>query len=482
MSKSFFRKVAFGLSSDARVPDDPLKWALEQIKIVPPIGWKGEIPSGEEQLSKNAHYIYQNRKVLRQQYKNDPIAYKKAKKKLQISSGFKYYEHLEYAIRHDSALNTKTPVYARLTHFWGNHFAITDKNELPIFATGPMHREIIRPALIGNFEDLLYNVTTSWAMIHNLDNSKSVGPDSKSALNKKQRGKTSSINENHARELMELHSISPKAAYNQRDVVELTYLMTGWRHPHSKKRLEANPVIFEKKFHQPGSFTILGKTYDQEDDGEGMLRKVIKDLATHPECKKFITTKLCKHFITERVTSEMINPIIMAWNISNGSLPVIHEALLKQVFLYANKYNNFQLPENWLLQVFNMWGMSWPSSPTDMTSSLGFKPDQKIRIGKRILRQLGHIPFRARQPNGFSDSEADWISPELLFRRIGLLNKLAYKSKKVGLIPRLSKKELNDVVSKNFHNTTEIMQLINKVDNVEEQAILLFSSRWMLRA
>jgi len=482
MSKSFFRKVAFGLSSDAPPPNDPLKWALEQIKTVPPITWKGEIPIGEEQLSKNAHYIYQNRKVLRPKYKNDPVAFKKAKKELQISSGFQYYEHLEYAIRHDTALNSKSPVYERLTHFWGNHFAITDKDELPVFATGPMHREIIRPALVGNFEDLLYNVTTSWAMIHNLDNSKSIGPDSKSALYKKRLGKTSSINENHARELMELHSTSPKSGYNQKDVIELTYLMTGWRHPHSKTRLEANSVIFERKIHQPGSFIILGKTYDQKDDGEGMLRKVIKDLAKHPECKKFIATKLCKHFITERVTAEMINPIIMAWNTSDGSLPVIHEALLKQVFLYANKSEKFQLPENWLLQVFNMGGVPWPSSPIDMTYTFDYNPDKKIRVGKRILRELGHIPFRTQQPNGFSDAEADWISPELLFRRIGLINKLAYKGERLGLTPNLSKKELKDVVSKNFDNVNGIIELINRMDSIEEQTILLFSSKWMLRA
>ena len=482
MSKSFFRKVAYGLNIDTDTPSSPLDWAISQIQNIAPIVWDSEIPTGKSLLKKNADFIYENRKVLRVQYKNDAHGYREARRKLGFKLGKEYHEILEYAIRHNTALKNKAPVFERFLSFWANHFAITDKNELPNYGTGAMHREIIRPALIGSFEDLLYNTTTSWAMIHNLDNSKSVGPDSRKAQRRMERGKTVTINENHARELLELHSISPNAEYTQDDVIQLTYLMTGWRHPHTADRLECNPVTFDWHFHQPGSFKILGNIYDDRGgDGETMLRDLIKDLAQHEHCRKYISYKLCRYFITDYPTEEMVKPVIIAWENTNGNLISIHEAVLKQAFKYSKNYRKFQNPEDWFLQVAHLWNLSWPASEQDMQYNFEDRPSSKMRRVKGVLKQLGHLPFRPKQPNGFSDLEVDWLSPELLLRRISLLNTIANRRRSFNQ-PKLTIEKVPELIEKNFDNHHEVLSLITQASSISDKFISLFASKWMLRA
>ena len=345
-----------------------------------------------------------------------------------------------------------------------------------------MHREIIRPALTGSFEDLLYNTTTSWAMIHNLDNSKSVGPDSRKAQRRMERGKTVTINENHARELLELHSISPNAEYTQDDVIQLTYLMTGWRHPHTADRLECNPVTFDWHFHQPGSFKILGKIYDDRGgDGESMLRDLIKDLAQHEHCRKYISYKLCRYFITDYPTEEMVKPVIIEWENTNGNLISIHEAVLKQAFKYSKNYRKFQNPEDWFLQVAHLWNLSWPASEQDMQYNFEDRPSSKMRRVKGVLKQLGHLPFRPKQPNGFSDLEVDWLSPELLLRRISLLNTIANRRRSFNQ-PKLTIEKVPELIEKNFDNHHEVLSLITQASSISDKFISLFASKWMLRA
>ena len=131
---------------------------------------------------KYGEWIYGDRKVLRKKYKNDKNAYRKAKDKLSIQTGERFFELNEHAIRHYQTKYSNQPVFERFWLFWGNHFAISEKDSLADFSTGPYQREIIRPNMIKTFEDMVQEVTKSWCMIHHLDNSESVGPNSKLSL------------------------------------------------------------------------------------------------------------------------------------------------------------------------------------------------------------------------------------------------------------------------------------------------------------
>ncbi len=416
--KNFFRKVAFGIGPNENVPNDPLKWALNQVDQVQELSWEGKIYSEKELRKFYRDWVYGDREKLRIKYKNDKALYKIKKDELRHETGQKYWESLEIAIRHNEAINSQHPVLAKLWMFWGNFFAISEKDFLANYSTGAYQREIIRPNLNQSFEKMVYDVTTSWAMIHHLDNSESAGPKSITARDEWRRRKKrpASINENHARELLELHTVSPNAGYTQQDVIQLAYIMTGWQQRWSKQSLETGNVFFNHEYHQPGKKIILGKKYGQ---GRKGLSKIIKDLVNHPNCRDFVATRLCKFLITDEPTEEMKRPIINAFKKSDGYLPDIHKAAIKVAFDFNNKYRKFQTPENWFIQLSKIADLQWPPSSKIMeTYKLGFKPTRDQRLPEKILRRIGHHPYRAKQPNGWSDHSDDWMSPELLIRRL----------------------------------------------------------------
>ena len=411
MYNSFYRKVGFGIGINDKVPTNPLKWATDQLDEIPKLLWTGWIPSEKEMRIKYGEWIYGDRKVLRKKYKNDKNAYRKAKDKLSIQTGERFFELNEHAIRHYQTKYSNQPVFERFWLFWGNHFAISEKDSLADFSTGPYQREIIRPNMIKTFEDMVQEVTRSWCMIHHLDNSESVGPNSKRGIESRD-----TINENHARELLELHTVSPEAGYTQDDVINLAYIMTGWGHKWNNKVLETGDVWFDQDKHQKGEKIVLGKKYKNE--GKRELSKVIHDLSNHPQCIKFVSTKLCRHFITDNPTKDMVDPVIKAWTNSNGNLIKIHKAVIQQAYKNNNFTYKFQLPEVWIMQLSRIFDLNLPISSKKMNYEFKFEPSNRQEQLTWYLNEVGHSPYRPKQPNGWSDYEVDWISPELLLRRL----------------------------------------------------------------
>ena len=475
MRRDFFRKVGFGLGLEEAVPDDPLAWAQAQMDAVPPLSWKGDIPSGDSLMDHYAHWVYTDRKVLRERHKTDRKAYKEAKEVLRYETGERFFENLELCIRHDAALNSGAPMFERLWFFWGNHFAITDKDFMPEFATGAYQREILRPHMTGSFTDLVKAATTSWAMIRNLDNSESIGPNSENGKRRKERGKPATVNENHARELMELHTISPAGGYTQEDVIALSYVMAGWETRHTKKRQECNPVRFNQRNHQPGTHTVLGKAYKQRGlDSSNKLMDAIEDLCAHPQCRQFIATKLCRHFICDDPTEAMTAPIVAAWEQTDGHLPAVHKALLQVAWGHTGVEKKFHNPEVWLLQMIKMGGISWPPTPKTMTYSFKNKPRHNQTQPEKTMREIGLSPYRPQQPNGYSDMSSDWLSPELLIRR------LAFASESGGRLPKDI--DFDALIDRNFDNADEVKAYLAPYPTRFGKGEALFPSYWMLMA
>ena len=204
MKKNFFRKVAFGLSPNEKINEDPLNWAKQQFDTVPKFVWEKKLPNLEEQRDRYGKWVYEDREVLREKYKNDRLAYEKEKDNLRVITGEKFFEPLELSVRHSTALASNSPAFERMWHFWGNFFAISEKDFLASFSTGVYQREIIRPNMVNTFEDLVYSVTTSWCMLHHLDNAENIGPNSIEGLreNSDSDNENVGLNENHARELL----------------------------------------------------------------------------------------------------------------------------------------------------------------------------------------------------------------------------------------------------------------------------------------
>ena len=479
MYNSFYRKVGFGIGINDKIPADPLKWATDQLDEIPELLWTGWIPSEKEMRIKYGEWIYGDRKVLRKKYKNDKNAYRKAKDKLSIQTGERFFELNEHAIRHYQTKYSNQPVFERFWLFWGNHFAISEKDSLADFSTGPYQREIIRPNMIKTFEDMVQEVTRSWCMIHHLDNSESVGPNSKRGIESRD-----TINENHARELLELHTVSPEAGYTQDDVINLAYIMTGWGHKWNNKVLETGDVWFDQDKHQKGEKIVLGKKYKNE--GKRELSKVIHDLSNHPQCIKFVSTKLCRHFITDNPTKDMVDPVIKAWTNSSGNLIKIHKAVIQQAYKNNNFTYKFQLPEVWIMQLSRIFDLNLPISSKKMNYEFKFEPSNRQGQLTWYLNEVGHSPYRPKQPNGWSDYEVDWISPELLLRRLWFASNEIPNHVK---IENYSHSFMSLCLERNFDNHERITSMIedlkiNKITKNDLEKIygIICNLPWVLKA
>ena len=479
MYNSFYRKVGFGIGINDKIPADPLKWATDQLDEIPELLWTGWIPSEKEMRIKYGEWIYGDRKVLRKKYKNDKNAYRKAKDKLRIQTGKRFFELNEHAIRHYQTKYSNQPVFERFWLFWGNHFAISEKDSLADFSTGPYQREIIRPNMIKTFEDIVQEVTRSWCMIHHLDNSESVGPNSKRGIESRD-----TINENHARELLELHTVSPEAGYTQDDVINLAYIMTGWGHKWNNKVLETGDVWFDQDKHQKGEKIVLGKKYKNE--GKRELSKVIHDLSNHPQCIKFVSTKLCRHFITDNPTKDMVDPVIKAWTNSNGNLIKIHKAVIQQAYKNNNFIYKFQLPEVWIMQLSRIFDLNLPISSKKMNYEFKFEPSNRQEQLTWYLNEVGHSPYRPKQPNGWSDYEVDWVSPELLLRRLWFASNEIPNHVK---IENYSHSFMSLCLERNFDNHERMTSMIedlkiNKITKNDLEKIygIICNLPWVLKA
>ena len=491
MARSFFRKVGFGLRPDEAIPADPLGWAQAQLESAAPIIWPGRLYSEQEMLQIRTDFVTEEQKI--QRTIRDSQEQKRLRDMLYITSGRHYFEAYELAIRHYQAVHGPAPVFERLVHFWGNHFTIVDKNKLADFNTGALQRETIRPLLGGSIEELVYQVTISWPMLKSLDNFLSRGPNSSFNKNRRERNmEVKSLNENHARELLELHTLSPAGGYSQADVIETAKIMSGWgflRDGKQGERVESRLVGFVPGVHEPGTQMVLGKSYDDKQNydrktkGQSKLRQLVADLVRHPACMEFISAKLCQHFITDNPTARMVAPVIEAWQESDGDLPTIHKAVMAVAWQFAGETRKFQAPETWFLQSARILGMDWPADPQAFATDLTTVPTKAQLAPQRLLRELGHLPFRAKQPNGFPDTEAEWLSPEYLIRRLGVARRMT-QLLKLNARPALPSAYLKAVLARNFEETDRLTHLLRltEEDGMNSRIMLLLCSPEGLQA
>ena len=262
----------------------------------------------------------------------------------------------------------------------------------------------------------------------------------------------------------------------------MSKVMSGWMHRIPKmsskihKKEENVPVRFIEEYHDSGPFNILGKKYTESfgtKAAKSMLRKVIKDLVEHPACISFISYKLCNHFVIQNPGPEIVNPVISAWKKSKGDLKTIHAEVIKQAYKYS-ALKKFQQPETWLIQFMKMGNINFSPKKFDYDFKTMISRDKDMT--RRICKNLGQLPFRPLQPNGWSDYEEDWLSPELLFRRIGVLNAFKNKNK----FKHIDKTFLDEIIRKNFDDDKEVRSFIENVSE-DEKIIALFTSKWMLK-
>ena len=211
----------------------------------------------------------------------------------------------------------------RLVVFWSNHFCISaGKGGLARMWAGSFEREAIRPYVLGRFADMLMAVEQHPAMLFFLDNQQSLGPDSRAGINRK-RG----LNENLAREIMELHTLGVGGGYTQDDVTSLARIMTGWTYAGRQGRLGApGSFVFNANAHEPGAQRVLGKIYPAGGVEQG--EAVLSDIARHPSTAKLIATKFVRHFVADDPPPALVARLQDVFTKTDGDLRALAVALV----------------------------------------------------------------------------------------------------------------------------------------------------------
>lgn len=293
------------------------------------------------------------------------------------------------------AMQTQDSFQARLIDFFSNHFSVS-ANNLKMQALAPtLEREAIAANLTGSFYQLLIAVEMHPAMIIYLNNEQSAGPDSKFAQRKKQRG----INENLAREILELHTMGVNGGYTQNDVKELAMSITGWS-VGNPQRGEKAVFKFRKALHQPGDRFLVGKKYTQQNENQG--KQILYDLSIHPSTARFVCFKIARHFIADQPNDDLVKTMTRTWIRSKGLIPEVLKTMIDHPLSWQKEQKKFKTPREFIISAVRACGR-WDRS----------------KIGPyAALNLLGQAPFGAGSPAGYGDVSSSWDGGEALVSRI----------------------------------------------------------------
>ena len=294
--------------------------------------------------------------------------------------------------------------------FWSNHFAVSiDKGPARLYAA-PMEREAIRPQVLGSFSDLVLAVETHPAMLRYLDNVASVGADSMLVERQSRRARRQGndkpprklgLNENLAREIMELHTLGAEGGYSQADVVEFARALTGWGVPTPRQMDTARSAfVFRDDAHEPGTRRVLGKTYAQH--GQDQARAILHDLALHPATAQHLSLKLARHFVADAPPEALVQRLAKAYLTGGGDLRGWYAALIDDDAAWSEDARKFKTPDDFVVSSMRGGGF-------------GFKRPQEL---ESLLRELGQPVFTPRSPAGFPDTISDWAAGDALRKRL----------------------------------------------------------------
>jgi uncharacterized protein (DUF1800 family) len=382
------------------ISTDPRRWLIDQLE------GPSRLPADFAQLPTTAAALADVQEVRRmQQGDRDRVA--PAPDIVEKFGAVVRRHYLQQtAARFRVAAATDHPFHERLVHFWANHFAVSaDKQPLTALA-GLYENEAIRPNINGRFFDLLLAVESHPAMILYLDNQRSIGPSSRLGLraNRRQSGETVGLNENLAREILELHTLGVDGGYSQADVTAFAHVITGWSIGGGERRAfrEGTPGTFEfrENIHEPGSQVILGKRYSQEGMQQGIA--VLDDLASHPSTAKFIATKLARHFIADDPPASVIDHIARSFLESGGDLPAVHRAVVENAEAWATPLVKYKSPQDYVISAFRAFDR--------------VPEDGRVVVG--ALDLMGQTPFRPGSPEGWPDTADAWGGADALLKRI----------------------------------------------------------------
>ena len=317
----------------------------------------------------------------------------------------------EVAVVQRHRIRTDAPFVERLVAFWSNHLCVSVGKVQVAPVAGHYERTVIRPHVLGRFEEMVLASARHPAMLAYLDNAQSIGPRSRAARGSARRGRERGLNENYARELLELHTVGVDGGYGQEDVEQLALILTGWSvsgiGPRDRSR--SYGFAFRPEVHEPGDKRVLGRTYRASGEEEG--RAVIRDLCRRPETARFVSTKLVRHFVADDPPPDAVDQLTSTFQETEGDLREVSRALVRLDSAWDQVHLKLRHPQDWLTAVFR-----------------AVNADEAAPRAGQILRQLRHTQWAPPSPKGYGDRVVDWADPDSLMNRAELARSLSQRA------------------------------------------------------
>ena len=389
-------RFGLGARPDDAPPADPQRWLLAQLDSYEPL------PKAWQPVPRTPELIDVWNKMQRA-VRQAPEGQRSGIREAYLREGRREYQAAVGA-RTTSALQTSTPFVERLVHFWSNHFAVSVDKLLIVSLAGSFEADAIRPHVLGRFEDLLLAAVRHPAMLLYLDQAQSTGPGS--MVGSRGRG----INENLAREILELHTLGVRSGYTQEDVKEFALSLTGWTLPGDGGAVGGATFRFAPALHEPGTRTILGKHYS--DTGETQARAVIRDLVAAPATALHLARKLARHFVADEPPPALVQRLADTFARTGGDLTGVYQELIGSQEAWHPVAAKFKSPWDWSISSLRALGRT------------AMAPMQAANL----MTQLGQPVWRPGSPAGYSDTAATWAAPDALMRRVEVAQRLAQEA------------------------------------------------------
>jgi uncharacterized protein (DUF1800 family) len=303
----------------------------------------------------------------------------------------------DFLARARLATNTPAAFRERWALFWANHFTVSATKQITSVLIGPFEREAIRPNVFGSFETLLVASSTHPAMLTYLDQAQSIGPGSQIAA--RRRNAKVGLNENLAREIMELHTVGVDAGYTQADVTEFARALTGFSVGRDNED-RAGQFVFRDAAHEPGARAIMGRKYAQGDIEQGLA--VLKDLAADKRTARHVCGKIARHFVSDTPPPALTARLERRWMATGGDLAEVAKALIESPEAWDPTPAKFKTPYEYTLSTWRL---------------IGAEPSAIERLAP-ILTGLGQKPFSPPSPKGWAEDAQTWASPDGLVKRM----------------------------------------------------------------
>jgi uncharacterized protein (DUF1800 family) len=362
------------------------------------------------------------------------------------------------------SMNSNRQLQEVMADFWFNHFNVWMLKGLATLWTGSYEEQAIRPHALGKFRQLLGSVAKHPAMLFYLDNWLNTAPGSSGV-----RGQFKGLNENYARELMELHTLGVDGGYTQQDVVALARILTGWGLERQKRRMAANPppptdsngFFFDPDRHDFSDKVFLGKTIKGSGIAEG--EEVLDLLSRHPSTARHISYKLAQYFVSDRPPAPLVAKLAKTFQEKDGDIKAVLNTLFSsQEFFDPKNYNaKFKTPYQYVISMVR-------ATDTEIANFHQFNG---------FLTQMGMPVYGHREPDGYKNTEDAWLNPDALLRRIEFATRLGLRQ--LGKSKPLDVDRLSNTLGNNFSERTR--EVVASSNPKMQIALMLGSPEFMKR-